>query len=140
MTKGLPPENLLAIAREELRTELAPSLQGRQRYQALMASNAVAIAQRQLQADPEPENEYRRCLEALLAAEKPAGLEALEALLVAAIRRGDFVGEPQRSRLLAALWRHTSAQARIWQPRALTDQDEKLLASLPSPDGRDGGS
>ena len=138
MTKGLPPENLLATACEELRTQLAPSVQGRQRYQALMAANAVAIANRQLQAGPGSENEYRRRLEALLGSEKPSAsnLEALEARLTAAIRRGDFVEEPQRSKLLAALWRYAAAQARVWVPRALTDRDEELLASLPDSAGR----
>ena len=133
MTKGLPPENLLATAREELRTQLAPSVQGRQRYQALMVANAIAIANRQLQAGAGPESEYRRRLEDLLGSNKPceSDLEALEARVVAAIRRGDFAGEPQRSKLLAVLWRDAAARARVWVPRALTRRDEELIASLP---------
>lgn len=92
---------LLAEARRLLLRELAPSLDGDKRYQALMIANAMGIAEREISIEPARCESYQRGLEAL-------GLSD-EATIVGLLRSSQFAGDPSLYRLLLR-----DAEIRTW--------------------------
>ena len=96
---------LLEEAQRLLKEELAPSLQGKQRFHALMVANALGIAGRELGSASERAARWAADLEAL-------GYSSDEEL-VAALREKQAAGEPG---LYQALLRDAEARAEIVSP------------------------
>lgn len=107
---------LLAEARRLLREELAPSLEGGRRYQALMIANALGMAERELLAGERPLEAERKALAELLGRE--GSLATLNAAFAAALRDGRLAGDPEAYALLLAETRSRVAES---NPRALED-------------------
>jgi hypothetical protein len=116
--------DLITLARETIATELAPTLQGEQRYQALMVANALAIALRELEHAEDvraPAGERRR-LQELYGDSVDAGedLTRLNQRLAQDIRRGDLDGAVDLG--LRRLFRaQVSERLRISNPRRAGD-------------------
>lgn len=116
--------NLLATARELLRDEIAPALQGGLRFPAAMIANAMAIASRELEHGPANRAELR----ALLAGLYPEALDTastddLQRRLVSELRAGrlDHDGDGRLRTLLHGRTRlrlKVSAPGLIEQGRA----------------------
>jgi hypothetical protein len=119
--------DLIAIAREAILAEIAPSLPEAKRYVALMAANALAIAARDL-APPADGAEAAR-LASLLGeretADTPESLREATAALAGRIREGRFDEGEARSRLLAHLSAVTRARLAVSNPKALSRDDRK---------------
>jgi hypothetical protein len=107
---------LLAEARRLLREELAPSLEGGRRYQALMIANALGMAERELLAGDKPLEAERAALSALLGRE--ASLSTLNAAFAAALRDGRLAGDAEAYRVLLE---ETRARVAESNPRGLGD-------------------
>lgn len=107
---------LLAEARRLLREELAPALDGRRRYQALMIANALGMAERELRAGEAPLEAERAGLARLLG--RDGSLATLNAAFAAALREGRLAGDPAAYALLLE-----EARARVAEsnPRALEE-------------------
>lgn len=89
---------LLVEARRLLREELAQTLSGAQRYQALMIANALGMAERELRAGDRPLQAERAALAELLGRE--GELATLNASFAAAVRDGRLAGDPKAYALL----------------------------------------
>ena len=99
---------LLAAARQTLLQEIAPHLEGRRRYHALMVANAIGIAAREIEAG----GAAARAWERLLAGAEGEGRATLDHL-VAAIRAGAHDADPH---LHAGLSDTAHVAAAIWKP------------------------
>lgn len=101
---------LLEVAQQALLTDLAPHLEGRRRYTALMVANAIGIVAREIEAEARVAQAWER---ALAHVEGGADLEACATRLVTAIRGGAHDGDPALHKAL----RETGAvAAAIWKP------------------------
>ncbi len=110
---------LLAEARRLLREELAPTLAGGQRFQALMIANALGMAERELRAGDAPLREQQAALAALLG--RDGSLPTLTAAFAAALRDGRLAGDPGAYELLLTETRSRVAES---NPRALAESDK----------------
>jgi len=111
-------EALLEAARQTLRDDLAPTLEGDARYRALMAANAIAIALRQMAAGDAPQREEAARLRDLLG--EDGDLETLNDALAQAIREGRFApGDSAHDACFAHLLETTRAKLAESNPKAL---------------------
>lgn len=110
---------LLACARQLLRDEILPVVQGNHKHALLMALNAMSIAERQLRNGEQPDREELAELRALLddaQATLTDGSRRVAELLRAGA--GD-PGQPRRSMLLAQLRAATARRLAESNPKAL---------------------
>ncbi|SMF25236.1 hypothetical protein SAMN06265365_10835 [Tistlia consotensis] len=107
---------LLAEARRVLREELAPVLEGRHRFQALMIANALGMAERELLAGNRPVEAETAALRELLGRDAP--LPTLAAAFAAALRDGRLAGDPKAYALLVEETRNRVAES---NPRVLAE-------------------
>ena len=108
-------EELLREARRLLREELAPGLEGGQRYQALMIANAIGMAERELAAGEAPLRRERELLQGLLGSGE-SDLAELNRALAARLRSGELAGD---RKVFEALLEVAEAKVREVNPRAL---------------------
>ncbi|HVW81880.1 MAG TPA: DUF6285 domain-containing protein [Mycobacteriales bacterium] len=110
MSDGFPTAAQLAEAVEEfLRAELLPTLDGRLRFQTLVAANVMAVLQRELTDGPALREAHAERLTSL-------GV-AGDRELVTAIRSGDF--DARFAELLDVLRPSVEASLRIANPKHL---------------------
>lgn len=116
--------DLLAEARQLLKTAILPELAGTHRYEALMIANALSIAQREIEASGVTPSPATSALKAFLQAKglgDDAGNEAggAESALALAIAEGRIdSADPELEALLREL---TAARLRISNPGYLGD-------------------
>ncbi len=115
--KGKAPEDLLALAIETLKNELAPSLPAEKRYAAAMVVNALEIARRDLLAGEEAEQLQ------LLDAFYEDGDGTLQQL-AADIRSGE-VNEAKHNDLRRRLRSHLITELKVRNPRFLASRGVK---------------
>lgn len=108
-------EELLVEAYRLLREELAPALEGAQRYKALMIANALGMAARELAAGDVPLHRERQSLQDLLG-DSEIDLARLNTLLAAKLRDGGLGGD---AGAYAALTEAAEAKVREVNPKAL---------------------
>ena len=108
--------NLLATARDLLRSEIAPALPGRLRYPAAMIANAMAIASRELEHGADNRAELRALLTRLYPeAPDTDSLDDLQARLARDLRAGRF-DQDEHGHLGALLRRRTRLRLKISAP------------------------
>lgn len=113
-------EDLLTIARQTLLDDVARTLSGETRYQALMIASAMDIARRQIEAGDAALNDEARALTDLLGSE--GALKELNARLAADIRAGAFdSADDRQAAMLKILTDATLAKVRESNPRYLED-------------------
>jgi len=112
-------EEILKAVADYLKDGLAPSLKGRQRFQALIAASLLEIVLREVTLDPRAFFDPAE-LGRLLGPEEAAragSLEEKEALLCDRIRAGEFDGGPARRQLLAYLGGETRYKIKVDNPK-----------------------
>src|SRR5215204_4569249 len=105
---------LLDVAHQALTQEIAPALQGQQRYVALMVANAIGIVAREIEQADKVAKAWDR---ALVRVEHDGDVEASASRLVQAIRRGKHDADPA---LHSALLETALVAAGIWKPALAT--------------------
>lgn len=106
---------LLAMAREVLRTELLPLLPKEKAYEALMIMNAMGIAERQLQQGDGPAQEEKVRLAHLLG--RQGNLAELNRWFAQGIRAGNFDENRNAVKMLVDF---TRQRVRESAPKALS--------------------
>jgi hypothetical protein len=107
--------SLLEVAREVLRTDLAPALEPDGRYKAAMVANVLAIAARALRTGPLHAAAELDALRRLLPGAERDRLDPLRRRVVAEIRAGRFDGPDERV-LRACLRARVEARLAISNP------------------------
>ncbi len=108
--------DLLDLARQVLRDDVAGDLSGGARYKALMAANAMAIVGRQITAGDEPAAAARARLVTILG--RSGTLLELEAVLAKTLRDGSLPAD-QTGAVHAYLVETTRTKLGESNPRAL---------------------
>lgn len=110
-------DDLLFCARDFLKTNILPELDGEKKHGVLMIMNAMAIAARQLQNGERCEQEELRELRALLSDRQCDPLEGYR-LLAELLREGaGDPGRPEREALLKHLWKMTGQRVLESNPK-----------------------
>ncbi|MBC7182341.1 MAG: hypothetical protein H5U30_02055 [Marinobacter sp.] len=112
-------DELLSCARDFLKTDILPELQGDKKHGLLMVMNAMAIATRQLRNGENAEQQELEDIRALVNAPE---CELVEANRLLAVRLRDGAGDPgkpDRDALLKHLWTVTKQRLAESNPKAL---------------------
>jgi hypothetical protein len=117
MSQSSMAANLLATARNLLRSEIAPALPGNLRFPAAMIANAMAIASRELEHGADNRAQLRALL-ARLYPERPetAPLDDLQRSFARDLRAGRFFDHEENAGLRALLRSYIQLRLRISAP------------------------
>ena len=116
---------LLAVARNALMEDIAPTVPGERRYTLLMIGNALGIAAREVAAGDQPARDALARLLSLYGEDAVEGqteearLEALERRLARDIREGVYDSGPGHAAVTAYLEARGRDQVAISNPRYL---------------------
>lgn len=114
-------DELLSCARDFLKTDILPDLEGDKKHGLLMVMNAMAIAARQLRNGDHDEQQELEDIRALVNAPECDLVEG-NRLLASRLRSGAGDPEqPDRETLLKHLWTVTQHRVAESNPKALSD-------------------
>jgi hypothetical protein len=115
VSDALALASLLEVARERLREELAPCLDGEGRFTAAMVGNAMAIAARALRLGTVPAEAELEALRRLYPEEQRPDLDELRRRLVDDLEAGRLDGPVDRS-VRAVLRARIDARLQVSNP------------------------